>query len=841
MATKKKPSNAKNSASKAKAKQKDATELIVMFVLIAVAILLFISNLGVGGVVGGAVSNFLFGVFGLVSYVIPFGIIYCIVSFIILKNRREKHYWVRLIPFLLFIFFLCAFFNLWVYGSDVVKASATYHYSFSSHLGGGFIGGLISYYLVSAFGLIGAYVISVIVMILSFVLAFEFSLLQLIRKKSNEIADYNEHRRNVRSIRREEEKKRKISERQGVGVTANTTIEKDKKRRKTDRMREIYENDDLDTPKVDSAKVTRLSSDGMQEIISEQKFVHPEEASFENTKSRTIKGNFVDDKSTKEDVPVKSVPEPVQSPASVQVETKKEEPVNSPKPVSNGEPVNYNNYQLPPTSLLAAPKDSNGGSLKSEMEKVADNLEETFKTFGIDAEVTEIICGPTVTRFEITPPVGVKVSKILNLSDDIKLNLAVPDIRIEAPVPGKAVIGIEVPNKKTASISFRELLESKEFKSAKSKIAVTVGKDIGGKVIVSDVGSMPHLLIAGTTGSGKSVCSNSLILSMLFRAKPDEVKFVMIDPKKVELAMYNGIPHMLHDVVTDPKQAASVLNALVIEMNERYEKFAERGVRNLEGYNQALEKDEPKMPQIIIVIDELADLMMAAAKEVEESICRIAQLARAAGMHLIIATQRPSVDVVTGLIKANMPSRLALKVSSQTDSRTILDMGGAEKLLGKGDMLFFPAGLPKPIRVQGAWIPDEEIKKILDFIKAQAPAKTGVCDMSETHEDSLKNSFAEKLERAQSTSNNITVGIQSDESSSSGGDPLFADAGRIIVDKEKASIGMLQRYLKVGFNRAARIMDELEEAGVVGPEMGTKPRTVQMSVEDFENYLEQNG
>ena len=438
--------------------------------------------------------------------------------------------------------------------------------------------------------------------------------------------------------------------------------------------------------------------------------------------------------------------------------------------------------------------------------------------------VMNVSCGPTVTRYELQPEMGVKVSKIVGLADDIKLNLATPDIRIEAPIPGKAAVGIEVPNKENSTVMLRDLLQSEEFQKAKSKLSFAVGKDIAGKTVVTDIAKMPHLLIAGATGSGKSVCINTLIISILYKAKPEEVKLIMIDPKVVELSVYNGIPHLFIPVVTDPKKAAGALNWAVQEMTNRYNTFAEYGVRNLDEYNRKAEQikeagaeEEPvKMPQIVIIVDELADLMMVAPGEVEDAICRLAQLARAAGIHLIIATQRPSVNVITGLIKANMPSRIAFSVSSGVDSRTILDMNGAEKLLGKGDMLFYPQGYQKPTRLQGAFVSDDEVSAVVEFLADKNP---GV-------------QYNQQIEQ-QVNSPVTAAGMSGDDR-----DVHFEEAGKFIIEKEKASIGMLQRMFKIGFNRAARIMDQLCDAGVVGPEEGTKPRKVLMSMEEFQNYLE---
>lgn len=485
-------------------------------------------------------------------------------------------------------------------------------------------------------------------------------------------------------------------------------------------------------------------------------------------------------------------------------------------------------YMLPPLSLLLKGKEATGDSAR-ELRETAMRLQQTLGTFGVKVTITDISQGPSVTRYELQPEQGVKVSKIVGLSDDIKMHLAATDIRIEAPIPGKAAIGIEVPNKETMAVALRDLLESKEFREFPSKIAFAVGKDIGGQTVVSDIARMPHMLIAGATGSGKSVCINTLIISILYKAKPDEVKLIMVDPKVVELSIYNGIPHLLVPVVTDPKKASAALKWGVAEMEDRYRKFAEYNVRDLKGYNKKVEAMRDKgdvgapavLPQIVIIVDELADLMMVCPGEVEESICRLAQLARACGIHLIIATQRPSVDVITGLIKANMPSRAAFSVSSGVDSRTILDMVGAEKLLGKGDMLFYPQGYAKPARVQGAFVSDQEVSDVVDFWKNQT--------LGNTYEEDIEERIA-------------NMGSSSGDGRASGGsdvDELFERAGRLIIDKDKASIGMLQRALQIGFNRAARIMDQLCQYGVVGEEEGTKPRKILMSPEQFDQMLEE--
>ncbi|MBR3600419.1 MAG: DNA translocase FtsK, partial [Lachnospiraceae bacterium] len=488
-------------------------------------------------------------------------------------------------------------------------------------------------------------------------------------------------------------------------------------------------------------------------------------------------------------------------------------------------------YVFPPLSLLKSGKGKAGANNEASVRETAMKLKSTLESFGVNVTVTDYSCGPSVTRYELQPEQGVKVNKIVSLADDIKLNLAAADIRIEAPIPGKAAIGIEVPNKESSAVYFRDLLESDNFKNYNSNIAFAVGKDISGQVVVADIAKMPHLLVAGATGSGKSVCINTLIMSIIYKAKPDDVKLIMIDPKQVELSIYNGIPHMLIPVVTDPKKAAGALNWAVMEMTNRYQLFAQYNVRNLQGYNEKVKavtgceegnEEIKKLPQIILIVDELADLMMVAHHEVEDAIVRLSQLARAAGIHLVIATQRPSVDVITGLIKANVPSRIAMTVSSGVDSRTILDMNGAEKLLGKGDMLFYPTGYPKPVRVQGAFLSDDEIAGVVDFLKS----KNG------------ETAYDDKI--TQEISSTGASGLSGSGGAEPDVDEYFVDAGKFIIGKDKASIGMLQRVYKIGFNRAARIMDQLSDAGVVGPEEGTKPRKVLMTLEEFDNYVENN-
>lgn len=695
-------------------------------------------------------------------------------------------------------------------------------------------------------------------------------------------------REEERRLRAEEKENEQIlnnavprREKKVSGVMMDTALKKQDPQtsgRRDDIHEIVYEEDDTTAPKVEESRVTSSDFDkvditGMhqvtmqeaaaeaayeelpvEEVASAATFKKPferreswqEEAALLTPQAEAIRIHKEDIPEPEEQTvqPAETYREPEPAPAATPTETRVRPKITAPEPPKGNSPAEDQihkdiaraekqppaEYRIPPLNLLQKGKAATGDSSR-ELKETAMRLQQTLNTFGVKVTITDISQGPSVTRYELQPEQGVKVSKIVGLADDIKLNLAATDIRIEAPIPGKAAIGIEVPNKENMMVALRDLLESKEFQEFPSNLAFAVGKDIAGKTVVADIAKMPHMLIAGATGSGKSVCINTLIMSILYKAHPDDVKLIMVDPKVVELSVYNGIPHLLIPVVTDPKKASAALHWGVSEMEDRYRKFADYNVRDLKGYNKKIEtlsvpegEERPKkMPQIVIIVDELADLMMVCPGEVEESICRLAQLARAAGIHLIIATQRPSVDVITGLIKANMPSRVAFSVSSGVDSRTILDMNGAEKLLGKGDMLFYPQGYSKPARVQGAFVSDKEVSDVVDYLKNQT----------------LGNTYAEDIEEK---IKNIGSSGGSSGSGSGGGndrDEYFEEAARFIIDKDKASIGMLQRVLKIGFNRAARIMDQLCEYGVVGEEEGTKPRKVLMSMEQFEQLLEE--
>ena len=816
---------------------------VLLWIFVAIALLLFISNFGVGGNVGGVVSGFLFGIFGLMAYVFP--ILLIIGCGFVIANKGNAFAILKLFASILLVLFLCMFMSLIVSRDTVLTPLEAFTYSRETKFGGGLCGGTLAYLLVPAFGKIGAYIIDVIVLIIAVVLITGKSAIRGMKNSGQKVyesaKENSERYQEYREYKAAEKKQRRMDQKVS-GVSIDTKVERPVEK-KSDNMDEIDSNQILPSqPMVKEAvHVALTSGENVTPAPETIKSVSP-----------VISGNFSRDISSKDEMSEIVSPghnetsrEPVEKESLPETEPHGKNPRASEAEIKEGigamekevqqNVVPVKNYVFPPTSLLTKGSNKASGNTESQLLETADKLKKTLETFGVKVTVTDISCGPAVTRYEIQPEMGVKVSKIVGLADDIKLNLAAADIRIEAPIPGKPAVGIEVPNKENVTVAFRDLIESEEFKNSKSRITFAVGKDIAGKVKVADIAKMPHLLIAGATGSGKSVCINTIIMSILYKADPNDVKLIMIDPKVVELSVYNGIPHLLTNVVTDPKKAAGALNWAVKEMTDRYEKFAECGVRDIHGYNAKVasiqvtdESERPaKMPQIVIIVDELADLMMVASGDVEDAICRLAQLARACGIHLIIATQRPSVNVITGLIKANMPSRIAFAVTSGVDSRTILDMVGAEKLLGKGDMLFYPQGIPKPLRVQGAFVPDDDVIKVVEYIKSNNGNATG-------------KDIGGEIDNIAAASANQTVAISDGDVGGDGRDPYFVEAAKIIIDKDKASIGMLQRFLKVGFNRAARIMDQLEEAGVVGPEEGTKPRRVLMGPEELEQFIDES-
>ena len=795
-------------------------EIIILSAL-AASILLLISNFGIGGFVGDAVSSVLFGLFGTIAYIIPI-LLFTGIAFVI-SNKGNSIAYIKTVAGVGFTWMVCTLFQLIMNEYTAGTGLFSYYKISSMHKdGGGLFGGIVVSVLCPAIGVIGTYVVAVILCIICLVIITEKSFIRSVKKGSEKAyssakqdakkrKEQAELRREKRAQEREQKvaaKERKRKDNTVSGVSFDTTLVK-----KSPEMREITPPEEV--PDLFAEEIP--SYDGREAEVSKNTI--PDDITI--NRAQPI---------MEEEVPI---PEPVPEKRKTKESKKQVETAtaNVEQEIKKSEGNQPKEYVFPPLSLLKHGKKS-GGDSDTHLRQTAMKLQQTLQNFNVNVTVTNVSCGPSVTRYELQPEQGVKVSKIVGLADDIKLNLAAADIRIEAPIPGKAAVGIEVPNKENTAVMLRDLLETDEFQKHESKIAFAAGRDIAGKVVVADIMKMPHVLIAGATGSGKSVCINTLIMSILYKADPKDVKLIMIDPKVVELSVYNGIPHLMIPVVTDPKKAAGALNWAVAEMMKRYDLFAQYNVRDLKGYNAKVETIEAieeegkpeKLPQIVIIVDELADLMMVAPGEVEESICRLAQLARAAGIHLVLATQRPSVNVITGLIKANMPSRIAFSVSSGVDSRTIIDMNGAEKLLGKGDMLFYPAGYQKPARVQGAFVSDKEVQAVVDFL--------------------VKNSesvqYNEEITNHVNSTSVAAGGAASGNSGADDRDAYFVDAGKFIIEKDKASIGMLQRVFKIGFNRAARIMDQLAEAGVVGEEEGTKPRKVLMSMEQFEQYIEEH-
>ena len=839
-------------ARKQREQQESFRNEVILWIALAVCIVLLLANFGIGGKIGSGVSSFFFGIFGLMAYVFPICFFLAVVFAV--SNRENKVAAVKIVAAVLFVSFLCLFVQMVTDSSKEAGAISAFRYGFENKAGGGIIGGLLEQLLCPNFGVPGTYVIDIIVLIISLVLITERSIMKGMQKGGKVIydsakddairrMDAAKERREEREKEREKEQARRRMEKKVSGVALDTKLPSpDKKKVKSDDINEITLSDIEDMPVVqEENKVALTAANGSQGV--EQPVIHTLNepvATIHRTEVKPVIEPAFEPEPVAEKTESYMQKEPVQ-PAMDEEKPRKnkkqdkmeiEDEVAAVEESIVKQESSGGRYVFPPVDLLQKGNTGASGDTRDYLNQTAAKLKETLKNFGINITITAINCGPAVTRYEFQPEMGVKVSKIVNLSDDIKMNLAAADIRIEAPIPGKAAIGIEVPNKESIPVMFRDLVESEEFHANKSPIAFAAGKDIAGKVMIADIAKMPHLLIAGATGSGKSVCINTIIMSILYRADPEDVKLIMIDPKVVELSVYNGIPHLFIPVVTDPKKAAGALHWAVAEMTDRYQKFAEYGVRDLKGYNQKIEgikdiddPDKPKkMPQIVIIVDELADLMMVAPGEVEGAICRLAQLARAAGLHLILATQRPSVNVITGLIKANMPSRIAFSVSSGVDSRTIIDMNGAEKLLGKGDMLFYPSGYPKPVRVQGSFVSDKEVQKVVDYLID----KNG------------STAYSNELEEHMMTADVPTSisGVSAEDTDDR--DVYFTEAGQLIIDKDRASIGMLQRMFKIGFNRAARIMDQLAEAGVVGPEEGTKPRKVLMSKEEFDAYIAEN-
>lgn len=865
-------------------------KIIVSF---AIMVMLELSNFSLIGRVGNSISGFMFGMFGLFAYIVPI-LIFMAIGFFI-ANVSSRNAMMKLIAAIVLFVMLCTFLQLVYTGSDYgFKLAEIFRVCRRDKNGGGVIGGLIAAVLYSLIGMYGSFIVIIAVILVSMVVISEKSIVNKVKDGSRQV--YDSARKDFKRIKDNSAERIAKKEQNKMERVKNTVRGVNLNSRVTDEnavdadVYELIQNGSLYRGYVDADELDKASvTNGYNNISDNQKVYNKYKADYKPSFSNEIRPGQTENKNIfsdetrleqeeyrntfsgkniseiddydsdyeseenaeaakngefkpKEKIEVsKAAKEVMKRKAFSGVPVRKntdikEIPIDRPVPdvdrisqkAKNITEVSKGNksgpYSMPPLSLLrkGTIQKRRNSMRTGSISETAAKLQETLDAFGVKATVVNESRGPSVTRYELQPETGTKVSKITSLSDDIKLNLAAADIRIEAPIPGKAAVGIEVPNAERDSVFLRDLIESEELSKNPSKLAFAAGMDIAGKVVVADIAKMPHMLIAGTTGSGKSVFTNSIIMSILFRAKPSEVKMIIVDPKVVEFGVYNGIPHLLTPVVTDPRKAASALNWAVAEMGKRYQKFSKYNVRDIKGYNEKIRQmgykdgDEQleEMYQIVIIIDELADLMMVASKEVEGAICRLAQLARAAGIHLIIATQRPSVDVVTGLIKANIPSRVALLVSSGTDSRTIIDCNGGEKLLGNGDMLFYPSGYVKPVRLQGAFVSDGEVQAVVSYL--------------------INNNKDVEYNEEVTEAEVVSQDNESMASDDDGNDVLFEEAARFVIEKEKGSTSMIQRMFKVGYNRASRIIEQLEKAGVVGSDEGTRPRKVLMTLEQFE-------
>ena len=776
----------------------DINVAVVFMILISIllAILIYTKS----GYIGEHLSPILGGVMGVIKYIIPIG------TFLIAiyMTSEDKEYLIsKLIQYGIFLLCIATILSVFEFSKGNINENADFSevvekgYELGeTNNGGGAIGTAIAFGLISLLGEVGTVILCI--GIGAILLVFMFGI-----KPAEMIADFIDSRREDREERKTEKEEAKLAK---IKENVEEKKETSKERRLREKEEQKREAEQL------AEQLTINLNDGSEEENTKNKKLKKYDHSNDNLIPFNITGRV---KNKKEE---KSNPDEIEANLFKEEQETKEEKVKQVLQLEHTLTVEDEHYEFPPIQLLS---EGDKKAIKGGKKAVADTatrLQKTLYSFGVSAKVENVSVGPAITRYELKPAEGVRVSKIANLADDIALSLAAETIRIEAPIPGKQAVGIEVPNKENEIVPLRDIIDSDGFKNHKSKLAFALGKDVAGEEVITDIAKMPHVLIAGATGSGKSVCINTLIASIIYKAKPSEVKLVMVDPKVVELSVYNGIPHLLIPVVTDPKKAAGALAWAVQEMVNRYSLFASKNVRDIKGYNSALEEEGEgqKLPQIVIIIDELSDLMMVSPKDVEDSICRLAQMARAAGMHLVIATQRPSVDVITGIIKANIPSRIAFSVSSQVDSRTILDMAGAEKLLGKGDMLFYPAGAPKPTRIQGAFISDKEVEKIVDFIKNNGEA-------------SYNDDILQQIENANSTDKEIDS--QEDDDNT---DPLLMDAIDVVVETGQASTSFIQRRFKVGYARAGRIIDQMEERGIISGFQGSKPREVLMTKERWE-------
>ena len=756
-----------------KKKRDNANISIITMVIFSVLLGVLIYNQS--GIMGQQISSILSGVMGFIKYIVPIGTF--LIAIYKLCNKKEDAY-IKLFQYALLLVCVAIFMHIVYLPKDVEQFSngfldtvtRAYEQGKTDDKVGGVIGAIGAIPLTKLLGKVGASILVLGVELILIILIFNINPIEEIRVRLAE-----------REERKLAEEKERIKEERKKPTVMKVEENEDKKETRREKRLREKEEQRRAALELDDQITINLNDDG------------------ESSKKKASEGYIEENLFKKE-------------------QEQKQEKVKEVLQLEHALTVEDEHYEFPPVQLLSEGEKKSVKGGKKAVTDTAAKLQKTLYSFGVSAKVENVSVGPAITRYELKPAEGVRVSKIANLADDIALNLAAETIRIEAPIPGKQAVGIEIPNKENEIVHLRDIIDCSKFIEHKSKLAFALGKDVAGEEVVTDIAKMPHVLIAGATGSGKSVCINTLIASIIYKAKPSEVKLVMVDPKVVELSVYNGIPHLLIPVVTDPKKAAGALAWAVQEMENRYSLFASKNVRDIKGYNEELDKEgsTEKLPQIVIIIDELADLMMVSSKEVEDSICRLAQKARAAGMHLVIATQRPSVDVITGIIKANIPSRISFAVSSQVDSRTILDMAGAEKLLGKGDMLFYPAGAAKPTRVQGAFISDKEVEKVVDFVKANGEA---------TYNDDI----LEQIEKANSTDKEIEEQENDDDT-----DPLLMEAIEVVVETGQASTSFIPRRFKVGYARAGRIIDQMEERGIISGFQGSKPREVLMSKERWQ-------
>ena len=783
-----------------RAKKRASNIDLAIVALMILSVLLCVLIYGKSGIIGIKLNEILGGMMGIIKYILPIGTFAIGIK---LALDDDEYLTAKLTQYAILLISVAVLMSAWQINSGEMSIANkdistivkdAYNFGMQDK-GGGALGAILAIPLANLLSPVGAIILCIGIVVMLAVFTFGINISEMI----NNFVEKTEEEREERLERKQQIKEEKQKTRQETRQEILENKRKAKELQKEQARREALEEENV-------GEQIKINFGGR--ILEE-----------DDKKGRKKYDHSNDDLTplTKETKKTQSIqPDVIENNLFRQEEEKKEDKTKEVLQLEHAMVVEDENYEYPPIELLSKPdkKKLKGGA--KALTDTATKLQKTLYSFGVSAKVENVSVGPAITRYELKPAEGVRVSKIANLADDIALNLAAETIRIEAPIPGKQAVGIEVPNKEKEAVHLREVLESEEFQNNKSKLTVALGKDVAGNIQLADIAKMPHVLIAGSTGSGKSVCINTIISSIIYNAKPSEVKMVMVDPKVVELSVYNGIPHLLIPVVTDPKKAAGALAWAVQEMDNRYNLFAAKGVRDIKGYNKAIEKEEEQgtLPQIVIIVDELADLMMVAAKDVEEAICRLAQKARAAGMHLVIATQRPSVDVITGLIKANVPSRIAFAVSSQVDSRTILDSVGAEKLLGKGDMLFFPTGFPKPVRVQGAFVSDEEVEKIVGFVK-----QNGTANYSED--------ILETIENSNKTEKELTQEQAEDDET----DPFLMDAIDAVVEQGTASTSFIQRKFKVGYARAGRIIDQMEERGIISGYQGSKPREVLMSKE----------